>query len=349
MNKQIRRLAVALIVCFTILFVQLNVIQVVKADDYNTRSDNTRAVVRDFSRPRGRIVSADGVVLAQSVPSGDKFKYQRQYPHGRPVRRGHRLLLVPVRHRRRREAVQRRPLRPHRQPAGAGPAQLPRRAAQRRRRHAHRARRHPEGRQAGARRTARARVVALDPRTGAILALWSYPSYDPNLLASHDFKAVTAARAALLADPRNPLLGETLPGALLPRLDVQDRHDDGRARHRHRHAGDRLPPDQELPAAAARPTRSRTTAARRAAATCSRCSAAAATPPSPRWAWTPVRRAWWPTAEEFGFNQTPPIDLPRPAPELLPAGRGLRPRHAEAGPDRLRPERRAGHAAATWR
>ena len=49
MNKQVRRLAIALIVCFTILFVQLNVIQVVKADDYNTRSDNTRAVVRDFA------------------------------------------------------------------------------------------------------------------------------------------------------------------------------------------------------------------------------------------------------------------------------------------------------------
>ena len=30
-------------------------------------------------------------------------------------------------------------------------------------------------------------VVALDPRTGEILAMWSFPSYDPNLLASHNF------------------------------------------------------------------------------------------------------------------------------------------------------------------
>ena len=29
-------------------------------------------------------------------------------------------------------------------------------------------------------------VVALDPRTGAILALWSNPSYDPNLLSNND-------------------------------------------------------------------------------------------------------------------------------------------------------------------
>lgn len=207
MNKQVRRLAVALLACFTVLFVQLNVIQFVKADDYNTRSDNTRAVVRDFSRPRGRIISADGTVLAESVPSGDKFKYQRVYPTGdlfaevtgyfsfqygtdgvekqyNDALSGHTAtqqlqgLL---------NFLDQRP--------NIGDVTLTVRAD------IQQVARKALGAREGA-------VVAVDTRTGAVIALWSYPSYDPNVLASHDFKAVTAARKALLADPRNPLLGE---------------------------------------------------------------------------------------------------------------------------------------------
>ena len=77
MNKQVRRLSIALLICFTVLFVQLNVMQIVKADDYNSRADNTREIVRDFSRPRGQILSADGRILADSVASGDKYDYLR--------------------------------------------------------------------------------------------------------------------------------------------------------------------------------------------------------------------------------------------------------------------------------
>ena len=36
-------------------------------------------------------------------------------------------------------------------------------------------------------------VVALDPRTGAVLAMYSNPSYDPNPLASHDQQTVQTA------------------------------------------------------------------------------------------------------------------------------------------------------------
>ena len=54
MNKQIRRLGIGLLACYVLLFVQLNVLQVVRADSYNANPLNTRQVVRDFSRPRGR-------------------------------------------------------------------------------------------------------------------------------------------------------------------------------------------------------------------------------------------------------------------------------------------------------
>ena len=37
-------------------------------------------------------------------------------------------------------------------------------------------------------------VVAIDPRDGSILAMWSFPSFDPNPLASHDGKASQAAK-----------------------------------------------------------------------------------------------------------------------------------------------------------
>jgi len=81
-NKQIRRLAAALIVLYLVLFVQLNVLQVVQRDALSSNVYNNRAVLRDFDRPRGDIVTADGVTIATSVPSqpGDTAKYQRVYP-----------------------------------------------------------------------------------------------------------------------------------------------------------------------------------------------------------------------------------------------------------------------------
>ncbi len=65
MNKQLRRLGIGLIACYVILFAQLNWLQVVKADDYNTDPRNDREVVRDFTRPAAPILTADGVVIAQ--------------------------------------------------------------------------------------------------------------------------------------------------------------------------------------------------------------------------------------------------------------------------------------------
>ncbi|MDH3708082.1 MAG: penicillin-binding transpeptidase domain-containing protein, partial [Acidimicrobiia bacterium] len=49
-------------------------------------------------------------------------------------------------------------------------------------------------------------VVALDPRTGAILAAYSWPSYDPNPVSGVDPEAANAAFAQLADDPANPLL-----------------------------------------------------------------------------------------------------------------------------------------------
>jgi peptidoglycan glycosyltransferase len=84
MNKQIRRLAIALLACYLVLFVQLNVLAVGRQQELNADPRNNRQTERDFNRPRGNIVAADGTVLARSVPTtrGDQFKYQREYPLG---------------------------------------------------------------------------------------------------------------------------------------------------------------------------------------------------------------------------------------------------------------------------
>jgi peptidoglycan glycosyltransferase len=63
--------------------------------------------------------------------------------------------------------------------------------------------------------TKKGAVVALDPNTGAILAMVTSPSYDPNPLASHDPTTIATAWKALQADPDNPMLNRAT-GATFP-------------------------------------------------------------------------------------------------------------------------------------
>lgn len=64
----------------------------------------------------------------------------------------------------------------------------------------------------------RAAVVVTDPRTGAILALVSTPSYDPNLfvdgISSKDY-------SALLNDPNTPLVNRATQGVYPPASTVK--------------------------------------------------------------------------------------------------------------------------------
>lgn len=83
MNRQIRRLGLGLAVCYLALFAMLNWVQVLQADEYAEHPLNTAKVRRDFNRPRGAILSADGAVLARSIENPDpssSFRFVREYP-----------------------------------------------------------------------------------------------------------------------------------------------------------------------------------------------------------------------------------------------------------------------------
>jgi peptidoglycan glycosyltransferase len=58
-------------------------------------------------------------------------------------------------------------------------------------------------------------VVALDPRTGAVLAMTTFPRYDPNQLSSHNPEAIRRNWERLVKDEDGPLLNRAA-GALYP-------------------------------------------------------------------------------------------------------------------------------------
>lgn len=216
MNRQIRRLALGLLVCYLILFVQLNVLQVGRQRELNTNSLNTRPTVVDFNRRRGEIISADGVVLARSVavPGGD-FKYQRQYPTGElfadvtgyytyaygatQVEKVQNDVLAG-----RTEEQQLRGLLTiftSSDTSGDVVLTLDSRLQQ--------AAKDALGDRVGS-------VVVVDVQTGAVKAMWSYPTFDPNTIAVHDADAAKAAIEAYNADPEKPLLANAYQERYMP-------------------------------------------------------------------------------------------------------------------------------------
>jgi len=58
--------------------------------------------------------------------------------------------------------------------------------------------------------------VVLDPRTGAVLAMYSNPTFDPNEVAQHNSAAASAVLTALQDDPRKPLLANAYQERYMP-------------------------------------------------------------------------------------------------------------------------------------
>ncbi len=215
MNPPIRRLAALVLALFGALLLSSTYIQFVQASTLRDKPGNRRTLLESYSRQRGPIL-VNGTPIARSVPSNDDLKYVRQYPQaqlysgltgyysfvygaGTGIERSENSLLSgssdALFYRRMVDLVTGRP------PQGASVELTVNPAAQQ-------AADKALGNQRGA-------VVALDPRTGAILAMVSHPTYDPNALAGHDLAAVSRSYKALNADPNDPLINRAV-GALYP-------------------------------------------------------------------------------------------------------------------------------------
>jgi peptidoglycan glycosyltransferase len=86
MGRRIRWLGIVLILCFGLVIVQLVNIQFRRASALAESPDNPVNRVPDFNNQRGEIFAANGEVLADSVrvaPKGsDTYQFERQYPTG---------------------------------------------------------------------------------------------------------------------------------------------------------------------------------------------------------------------------------------------------------------------------
>ena len=205
MNTPLRRLATVVVVMFVVLLGGVTWVQFGQASALNNDPRNVRTLYREFGKPRGPIVVA-GQAIASSTASADAFGYQRSYANG-PLYSSVTGFYSVVNGTLGLEAAQNdvltgtadslflqrlQDLITGKQPQGSAVELTINPAAQQ-------AAWDALGDQRGA-------VVAIDPSTGAILALVSKPGYDPTTLASHDTAAAGAAYQALLAADGNPLL-----------------------------------------------------------------------------------------------------------------------------------------------
>jgi peptidoglycan glycosyltransferase len=206
-NRSIRRLGIGMVVLYVALFAMLNWIQVVDKDTLDANPLNTAQVRRDFNRPRGSISSADGVVLAQSVPNPDtasEFERVRVYPEGDLF--GHSTGFFSFRYGSTGLEKQYNELLTgstfEQQVRGFGDLLVEREnvgnVTVSLRKDVQEIARDQLGDREGS-------VVALDPRSGEILGFWSFPSYDPNFISNVDQTASQAAWDIYEAAPGQPM------------------------------------------------------------------------------------------------------------------------------------------------
>lgn len=215
MNRELKRLSIVVLAMFLALFTSTTIIQVVSADSLRADGRNTRTLYASYSAERGPIL-VEGQPIAVSVPTDDEYKFQRTYPNP--------LLYAPVTGyftlnqgntgiegalndylsgtSNSQFLDQINAILTGQNPKGAS-VELTLDAS------VQQAAWDALGDNQGA-------VIAINPKTGAILAMVSKPTFDPNLFAVHDTDQVIATYDALLADPSGPLYNRTLAGPLDP-------------------------------------------------------------------------------------------------------------------------------------
>jgi len=213
-NAPLRKAGVVILVLFGLLFANLNWVQGYKADAYRTSDYNGRVTVAEYEVPRG-IIEAGGEAIAQNKLTDDTLKYLRLYPE--------KEVYAPI--------------------VGYKPVNIGEVGVERTENDflsgasdklfADRVSAMFTGDQAGGgnvvlsikpkaqetawkqltnneRNAKKGSAIAIDPSTGAVQAMASFPSYDPNPLASHDVKAAAAKYTELNKDKDKPLLNRAV-------------------------------------------------------------------------------------------------------------------------------------------
>ena len=221
MNRALRRISIAILAMFVLLLINVNYLQGFAPASLASKPGNSRAFYATQNQyQRGNIVTSDGVTIAAtklSTNGNDSIKYQRYYPFGpqyAPVTGYNtiysqtgieaaensllsgndsaldvRKVIDLITGKTTKGATVQVTINSKAQAAAYGAlAALGKPGA----------------------------VVALDPKTGKILALASYPSFDPNLLATHDSAQLLKAYNQLVADKTQPLLNRALEGTYPP-------------------------------------------------------------------------------------------------------------------------------------
>lgn len=215
MTRQLRRVAGLMLVLFAVLFINLNVIQLLRADDLANNPNNRRLLIREYEIQRGPIVAGDETI-ARSVETDGALKYEREYPNPRlyaHVTGYYSFVLA----RSGLEAVLNETL--NGTPTEVLAQNLAELIGDRDRQGntveltiepaAQRAAAQALGDRVGA-------VVAIDPATGAVLAHVSNPSYDPNPLAREDTTEILEAWEQYKTADNRPLLDRAIRELYFP-------------------------------------------------------------------------------------------------------------------------------------
>lgn len=209
MNRSIRRVSLVIGILILALMINVNVQQVLLANETRERPGNQRLVLEEYDRERGPILVGSDPV-AQSIPTDDQYKYLRRYSAGpvyAPATGFYSALYGATGIERAENDVlagtsdlflvdRLQQLFSGQQPKGGAVGLTLNAAAQQ-------AAFDGLGSKVGS-------VTAIEPSTGAILAMASSPSYDPNRLSSHNLKETQVAYDELESDPAKPLLNRPL-------------------------------------------------------------------------------------------------------------------------------------------
>jgi peptidoglycan glycosyltransferase len=211
MNHALRRVSLACLVMFVLLLVNANYVQGFEAGKLASDPGNGRTFALQYQYQRGSIITADNQPIAESKHIGGVYSYQRYYPAGpvyAPVtgydtpysktgieQAEDRLLAGTDPRLAVRNLIDLVTGKPKK---GATVQLTINSAAQQAAYQALKATGLPSG------------AVAIDPKTGAILALASYPSFNPNKLATLNGNALIKADNRYINSKQQPLLNRAI-------------------------------------------------------------------------------------------------------------------------------------------